>query len=133
MNEFKLSGKMGNKKEAYTSSGKCRTTFGINFYNGKDQNGKAVYEWINCKMNEKTSVPNKEYVIAEGWIAVETWKKDGKEYKNTVFIVKKLMIDEETKKKFGKSSSNIDEQWGENVVSEAPFDDAPFDDDEIKF
>lgn len=49
MNEVKLSGKIYNKKEAHTPSGKLCTTFGLSVWNGK-KDGNNTYEFMNCKL-----------------------------------------------------------------------------------
>ena len=89
MNEIKIDGILCNKKEAYTQTGKCITSFGLNFYNGK-KDGKAVYDFIDCKMFDKTEFKNKDRVNLTGWLWMDSWEKDGKTYKKIVIIIKSL-------------------------------------------
>ena len=115
MNEIKLDGILCNKKEAYTQSGKCITSFVLNFYNGK-KDGKAVYDFIDCKMFEKTALGNKDRVQLTGWLGVESWEKDGKTNKKVVVYVKELV---------NKSVDKpvMDKALGENVIQD---DEIPF-------
>ena len=91
MNEIKLDGILCNKKESFTQSGKCITTFGLNFYNGK-KDGKATYDFIDCKMFEKTPYTNKDKITITGWLGVETWTKDNRTNKKVLVYVKSIEL-----------------------------------------
>ena len=110
MNEIKIDGILCNKKEAYTQSGKCITSFGLHFYNGK-KDGKAVYDFIDCKMFNKTALENKDRVQLTGWLGIESWEKDGKTNKKVVVYVKELVNKSVDK-------SVMDKAWGENVIQD---------------
>ena len=112
MNEIKLDGILCNKKEAYTQSGKCITSFGLNFYNGK-KDGKAVYDFIDCKMFEKTNFQNKDKIELTGWLGVESWEKDGKTNKKVVVYARELSLVNKTADR-----PVMDKAWGENVIQD---------------
>ena len=109
MNEIKLDGILCNKKEAYTQAGKCITSFGLNFYNGK-KDGKAVYDFIDCKMFNKTALENKDRVQLTGWLGIESWEKDGKTNKKVVVYVKELV-----NKNAEKPADNSNDDFGDTV------------------
>lgn len=75
MNEVRITGKICNIKEAYTPSKKIVTSFGLNIYNGKDKDGNAKYDFLNCKCFEKIDVAPKSMVLVEGWLGVEEYKQ----------------------------------------------------------
>jgi hypothetical protein len=109
MNEVKIDGILCNKKEAYTQSGKCITSFGLNFYNGK-KDGKSVYDFIDCKMFDRTDLKNKDRVQLTGWLGVESWEKDGKTNKKVVFYARELVKSD--------NKAATDKAWGENVIQD---------------
>lgn len=91
MNEVKISGKLCQKKEAFTQNGKCITSFGLSFYNGK-KDGNTVYDFLDCKYFGKLNIKDKEIVDIVGWLAVESWQKDGKKYSKTVVYCKDVKL-----------------------------------------
>ena len=109
MNEIKIDGILCNKKEAYTQTSKCITSFGLNFYNGK-KDGKAVYDFIDCKMFDKTEFKNKDRVQLTGWLGIESWEKDGKTNKKVVVYVKELV-----NKTAEKSADNSNDDFGDSI------------------
>ena len=109
MNEIKIDGILCNKKESFTQSGKCITSFGLNFYNGK-KDGKAVYDFIDCKMFEKSDLQNKDKVELIGWLGVESWTKDGKTNKKVIVYAKELV-----NKSVDKPVDNSNDDFGDDI------------------
>ncbi len=105
MNEVKISGKICNIKEVYTPSKKVVTSFGLNIYNGKDAEGNAKYEFLNCKMFDKVQAEPKSMVEVEGWLGVEEYK----DKKYVVVYVKKI--------------SDLEKKQDETVVANDNLDD----------
>ena len=89
MNKVEIDGILCNKKESFTQNGKCITSFGLSIYNGK-KNDKPVYDFIDCKLFDKTQFNNRDKVRITGWISVESWEKDGKTIKKVVFYVSEI-------------------------------------------
>lgn len=118
MNEIKIDGKLCNKKESFTPSGKCITTFGLNFYNGK-KDGKSVYDFIDCKMFDKINFNSKERVSITGWLGVESWTKDGKTNKKVVVYVKEITGD--ITKGMVKPNLSQEVSWDEETGDGIPF------------
>ena len=93
MNSLELNGKICQQKVFKTSDGGTVTHFALNFYNGK-KNGENQYAFIDCKMFSAINIADKSYVTCKGWIASESWEKDGKKYSRLVFKVKDIEIDD---------------------------------------
>lgn len=83
MNEIKIDGKICSQRATKTASGKTITTFGLNIYNGK-KDGKAVYDFVDCKYFGELDIADKTKVVVSGWLGVESWTKDGKTIKRVV-------------------------------------------------
>lgn len=88
MNEIKISGKIYNKKESYTQSGKLCTTFGLSVWNGKKED-KNTYEFINCKFWGKIDNTDGDKNI-DGHLAFDVWEKDGKKQVRPYILVKSI-------------------------------------------
>lgn len=89
MNEIKIDGRICNQNKTTFSSGKCVTRFGLHIYNGK-KDGNKVYDFIDCKYFGELNISDKTDVDVEGWIGVESWQKDGKEYKKVIVYARKV-------------------------------------------
>lgn len=81
MNELKLRGKACQIKNFDWGS-----RFAINFYAGKDQNGKAIYAFIDCK-SFKVKPQDREIIEATGWLSYEIVKYNDKNLSRLVYIV----------------------------------------------
>lgn len=92
MNEIKLDGKICSQKAFTTQSGKTITNFALNIYNGK-KDGKAVYDFIDCKYFGALDIPDKTKVVVSGWLGVESWEKDGKTNKRVLVYAKEVNRD----------------------------------------
>lgn len=84
-NLVELSGKIYNKKEAHTTTGKIVTSFGLSVWAGK-KDSQNTYEFINCKMWDKISNTEGDKII-KGKLAFDTWDKDGKKQVRTYILV----------------------------------------------
>lgn len=81
MNELKLRGKACQIKNFDWGS-----RFAINFYAGKDQNGKAIYAFIDCK-SFKVKPQDREIIEATGWLSYEQVKYNDKNLSRLVYVV----------------------------------------------
>jgi single-stranded DNA-binding protein len=107
MNEVKLSGKIYNKKEAHTPSGKLCTTFGLSVWNGK-KDGNNTYEFMNCKLwGELTDTDGEK--IVQGKLAFDTWEKDGKKQVRPYILVDSVRKGEFVKKEAQQAQDSLDD------------------------
>lgn len=92
-NKITINGSMYNLKVSTTSSGKQISTFGLSVYNGKDGNGKATREFINCKsFNPVQNVMGN--IIVDGKLAFDVWNdKAGKKQVRPIIIVNSIEVD----------------------------------------
>lgn len=81
MNELKLRGKACQVKAFSWGS-----RFAINFYAGKDKDGKAMYAFIDCK-SFKVTPKDREIIEASGWLSHEEVKYNDKNLSRLIFIV----------------------------------------------
>ena len=105
MNELKISGKIYNKKEAHTSSGKLCTTFGLSVWNGK-KDDKNTYEFMNCKLWGELSDADGEKII-QGKLAFDVWEKDGKKQVRPYILVDSVSKSEFAKKETQQTQDNL--------------------------
>lgn len=84
MNELKLRGKTCAIKNFDWGS-----RFSINFYAGKDQQGKAIYAFIDCK-SFKVKPKDREIVEASGWLSHEEVKYNEKNLSRLIFVVNEM-------------------------------------------
>lgn len=90
-NELKLKGRVYRYETKTTSSGKVVCRFGLQFYNGKDKDGKSKYAFFNCKGFEDFGLKEKQEVLIDGYIACEEWSdKQGQKKSSIVAIVKSI-------------------------------------------
>lgn len=89
MNNITIDGKICNKREYHTPTGKVFTTFSLNFYAGK-KGDKAMYDFIDCKTFNTLNVKDKDKVSIEGYLSVDTWERDGKQQKKIVIVCNKV-------------------------------------------
>lgn len=105
MNEVKLSGKIYNKKEAHTPSGKLCTTFGLGVWNGK-KDGNNTYEFMNCKLwGELTDTDGEK--IVQGKLAFDVWEKDGKKQVRPYILVDSISKSEFVKKEAQQAQDSL--------------------------
>lgn len=86
MNELKLRGKTCQVKKYDWGS-----RFAINFYAGKNKEGKAQYTFIDCKSFDKCP-EDKQIIEATGWLSYEEVKYNDKNLSRNIFIVKDFEI-----------------------------------------
>ena len=110
MNELKLRGKICAVK-SYDWGSK----FAINFYAGKDKDGKATYGFIDCKAFKMTPT-EREIVETSGWLSYEKFSHDGKNYSRLVYVVKEM-----TPYKAGKMENYSEVELDSILDSEIPF------------
>ena len=72
MNEIKIDGYVTNLKVYDTNNGKKMYRFGLKYYNGKDNEGKSKYAFINCKGFD-LNVSDKQKVLVDGYLTGEEW------------------------------------------------------------
>lgn len=89
MNEIKLDGKICSQRAFNTQGGKTIISFSLNIYNGK-KDGKAVYDFVDCKYFGELDIADKTKVVVSGWLGVESWTKDGKTNKRVVVYAKEV-------------------------------------------
>lgn len=77
-NKVELSGRVYNSEVRTTASGKTIIRFGLSVYAGKDQEGKSVYHFVNCKY-WGVNIENNMDIDIVGKIAFDTWEKDGRQ------------------------------------------------------
>ncbi len=118
MNEVKLSGRIYNKKVAYTKTQKVITSFGLSVWNGKDAEGKNTYEFVNAKHWGEIVDTDGEVDIT-GRIAFDTWNDQSGKKQVRVYI----LANEIRKSSFGQNSSKTnDSQPVDNSFDDIPFD-----------
>lgn len=81
MNELKLRGKV-----CAIKSYEWGSRFSLNFYAGKDQGGKAIYAFIDCK-SFKVKPQDREIIEATGWLSYEQVKYNDKNLSRLVYVV----------------------------------------------
>ena len=84
MNELKLRGKACQVKKFDWG---CR--FAINFYAGKNKDGKAQYSFIDCK-SFKVFPNEREIIEASGWLSYEEIKYNEKNLSRNIFVVNEI-------------------------------------------
>lgn len=105
MNEVKLSGKIYNKKEAHTPSGKLCTTFGLSVWNGK-KDGNNTYEFMNCKLWGELPDTDGEKIV-QGKLAFDVWEKDGKKQVRPYILVDSINKSEFVKKETQQAQDDL--------------------------
>lgn len=131
MNTLELNGKICQQKQIKTATGKIFTTFSLNFYNGKNKDGKSQYAFIDCQIFSAIDIEEKSNVACKGWLGSVSWGKDGKKYSRIVFYVKEIEV---TDNKISSDGRNLNE--GVDIFPDKdvePNDDFGFADDEIPF
>jgi len=94
-NEVKIKGRAYRYTVSHTKSGRTICTFGLQFYNGKDQDGKSKYAFVNCKSFEDLKLVDKQDVFVIGRLAVDEWTdKQGQKKSSTSVVVEKLETEE---------------------------------------
>lgn len=88
-NTVRLKGRVYRYEVRNTTSGKQICTFGLQFYNGKDKDGKSQYFFASCKcFGTDFKLKDKQDVIVKGKLAGDTWKdKEGKSADKLYIIV----------------------------------------------
>lgn len=84
MNEVKLRGKAVQVKKFDWG---CR--FAINYFAGKDKEGKALYGFIDCK-SFKVFPNEKEIIEASGWLSWEEVKYNEKNLSRIIYMVNEI-------------------------------------------
>lgn len=106
MNELKLRGKICQVKNFDWGS-----RFAINFYAGKDQNGKAQYAFIDCK-GFKIKPTDRQIVEAKGWLSYEVVKYKEKDYSRLVYVVTNIQPYSADKKEIDEQDPFLDDDLG---------------------
>lgn len=95
-NEVKIKGRAYRYTVAYTKTGKTISTFGLQFYNGKDTEGKSKYAFVNCKCFSDLKLQDKQDVIVCGNLACDEWTdKNGAKQSRIVILVNNIITDKE--------------------------------------
>lgn len=88
-NTVRLKGRVYRYEVRHSTKGKQICTFGLQFYNGKDKDGKSQYFFASCKgFGTDFKLKDKQDVIVNGKLAGDTWKdKEGKSADKLYIIV----------------------------------------------
>ena len=103
MNIVKLTGRTCRPQEKQTNSGKTLTNFGLSVYAGKDKDGKAKYNFVDCRyfgvVKEKENKEIAGYLAFDSWTDKQTGKPRTKMY---------VMVQEMKDFVFGNKEEEID-------------------------
>lgn len=86
VNEVKLNGKACNIKVRQLNNGRIMQTFGLCFYNGKDENKQTKYDFINCIYFGNTQLQDKQNIVIEGRLGINEYINKDHETIKTVQI-----------------------------------------------
>lgn len=86
-NEIKIGGRVYKYTVFHTNKGNTIVNFGLQFYNGKDQEGKAKYSFVDCKGFREYPLKEKQEVVVLGHLACDEWTDKQGAKKNKLFIV----------------------------------------------
>ena len=99
VNNVKISGFAYKSAVRYTNSGKAITSFGLNFWNGKDKNGANKYSFVNCTFFGETNIADRQEVEVEGYLCANDWTdKYGQTRRDLSIIAKSItnVMDQKT-------------------------------------
>ena len=97
-NEVKIKGRVYNYKLFHTSKGNTIVNFGLQFYNGKDQQGYSKYSFVDCKGFNDYQLKDKQDVVVLGHLASEDWQdKQGNKKSKLCIVVDNVEYKEEKK------------------------------------
>ena len=91
-NEVKIKGRVYRNTVFHTSKGKTISTFGLQFYNGKNVNGESQYCFVDCKcFGKEYPLSDKQDVVVFGHLGGEEWvDKQGNKKTRLCIIVDNL-------------------------------------------
>lgn len=87
-NEIRIKGRIYRYTIFHTKNDKIITTFGLQYYNGKDKDGKSKYSFVNCKGFNDYQLTEKQDVVVLGHLGSEEWtdKQDSKRERIIIFV-----------------------------------------------
>ena len=97
-NEIKISSFAYKPEERTTKTGNPITRFGMKVYNGKGADGKATYEYINCKYFGVLASKDGELTVI-GKLMFDNWEKDGVKHKTPYIMVDRVEYPQTEKSK----------------------------------
>ena len=101
MNEIKLKGRVYRYETKQTSTGKTLCRFGLQFYTGKDKDGKSKYAFVNCKGFADYGLKEKQDVFVSGNLACEEWTDKEGNKRSALLILASSVGTEEPKEEKG--------------------------------
>lgn len=91
INKIELEGRVYKYETRQTSTGKMMYCFGLQFWNGKDKEGKSVYTFINCKCFDDFKLKEKQDIVVSGSYTYNSWTdKEGKVHERPEILVRKI-------------------------------------------
>ena len=110
LNDVKIAGRVYKYNEFTTSKGKTIARFGLQFYNGKNAEGKSQYTFVDCKGFKSFGLNEKDDVIVFGHLGGEEWTdKQGSKRSRVCLLVE-----------------SVDSQNDEKFIEEHKISDNPF-------
>lgn len=88
VNEIKIAGRAYRYTARKTKNDKTVCEFGLQYWNGKDQEGKSKYAFISCRGFEDFNLKDKQEIVVFGKIRSDEWvNKEGKqESKDKIYV-----------------------------------------------
>ena len=94
-NNLKIKGRVYKYEVKTTKNGKTLCRFGLQFYNGKDKDGKSMYAFLNCKGFNDYNLKEKQDIVLYGNIACEEWTdKQGVKRSSLLVLVNRIEAEE---------------------------------------
>ena len=110
-NTISIFGRVYKYQVRHTTTGKTVCRFGLQFWNGKDKDGKNQYAFVNCKGFDDFNLTEKQDVVVCGRLGYEEWtdKQGNKRSAILIFV-----------------NSIGQEEQPQEVVEESPLLENPF-------
>ena len=95
-NEIIIKGRVYKYEVRHTTTGKTVCRFGLQFWNGKDKDGKSIYAFVNCKGFDDFRLTDKQDVVVCGRLACEEWTDKQNNKRSAIVIFVNSIVQEET-------------------------------------
>lgn len=93
VNNIKISGFAYKSAVRHTNAGKAITSFGLNFWNGKDKNGVNKYAFVNCTFFGEQNIADRQGVEIDGYLCANDWTdKYGQKRHDLSIIAKNISL-----------------------------------------
>lgn len=93
VNKINITGKVYKSVVRYTNNGKAITSFGLNFWNGKNKDETNKYAFVNCTYFCEQTIADRQDVEVEGYLCANEWTdKYGQTRRDLSIIAKNIFF-----------------------------------------